>query len=44
MKNYEKLQEQGKTVMIFGTAQNILAIIAVADDPDPELYLHVVLH
>lgn len=32
MKNYEKLQEQGKTVMIFGTAQNILAIIAVADE------------
>ncbi|MGF2143630.1 heavy metal translocating P-type ATPase [Vagococcus fluvialis] len=32
MKNYEKLQEQGKTVMIFGTEQNILAIIAVADE------------
>ncbi|APB32298.1 heavy metal translocating P-type ATPase [Vagococcus teuberi] len=32
MKIYEKLQEQGKTVMIFGTAQNILAIIAVADE------------
>lgn len=32
MKNYEQLQEQGKTVMIFGTKQNILAIIAVADE------------
>lgn len=32
MKNYEKLQEHGKTVMIFGTEQNILALIAVADE------------
>ncbi len=30
--NYHQLQEQGKTVMIFGTQSDILAIIAVADD------------
>lgn len=32
MRNYEALQEQGKTVMIFGTEQAILTIIAVADE------------
>lgn len=29
---YEKLQRQGKTVLIFGTESEILAIIAVADE------------
>lgn len=32
MGNYETLQAQGKTVMVFGTKNQILAIIAVADE------------
>ncbi|MEG0286745.1 MAG: heavy metal translocating P-type ATPase [Vagococcus sp.] len=32
MKDYDRLLEQGKTAMIFGTTQEILAVIAVADE------------